>query len=92
MKHYTVVVEGVVAELNGEYWGSQYYGGSPTANGFGPIERAAIADPRLCCSAVNFLDGKSPYLPQLSKARLVKIKKTVQYEVDSKPEFVELQP
>ena len=36
------IIEGVVAEYNGKYWGIQYQDGHCTSKDFGDIEKAAI--------------------------------------------------
>jgi hypothetical protein len=80
MKH-TVTETGVVAELDGKYWGVEYEDGHSTSYAFGPIENAEISEPEFCTQPTDLTYKDSPYFKQLSKARLVTVTKTTTYEI-----------
>ena len=79
-------VIGVVAELNGKYWGTQWADGQSTCNDFGPIEKAKIKDPDFCTKPTDMTYnpentyGFNPDYDKLKLAKLIKIKKTTIYE------------
>ncbi len=75
---------GVVAELNGEYWGVQYEDGQCRALDFGPIDRAHVSDPRYCKTAVDMTYPTSPDIKKLAQADLLVVTITTVYEVESK--------
>jgi hypothetical protein len=77
------IIEGVVAEYNGKYWGTQYSDGHCTGKDFGDLEKAEISDPRYCKKPTDKTydpentNGCNPEYDKLSKAKLVKVKKTI---------------
>jgi hypothetical protein len=78
---YQKVHIGVVVELDGKYWGIQYEDGQVTEYGFGDIERARIGDPRYAKQPTDFTYKGSPYVAELSKARLLPVTRTTIFEV-----------
>lgn len=80
VRHETVQ-EGVVAEFNGGYFGIQYEDGQCTEYGFGPIEKATIANPEFCKTPMSMTWKGSHYVHQLEKATLRRITKRTIYEV-----------
>lgn len=74
---------GVVAELNGKYWGCQYDDDRHCySDGFGPIEKAEVSDPRYCRVPTDLTYARSPDVKQLRKAKLLKVKVTTIYEAE----------
>lgn len=76
-----IVSTGVVAELNGTYWGVQYEDGHSRAYDFGPIENAEISDPQYCKRPRDKTYAGSPYIEKLDRATLVPVRITTTYEV-----------
>jgi hypothetical protein len=73
--------EGLVAELNGQYWGIVWDDGHSTEYGFTDISDAIIKDTD-CNSPIDFIPHykrypNSPYVRELSMARLLKVKKQI---------------
>ena len=64
---------GVVAELNGEYYHEYEYDRQATIRGFGPIEKARIADPAYCKTPSSMCYSGHPIQDRLQNARLVPI-------------------
>jgi len=81
MKVHRHVVEGVVAECNGEYWGKQYEDGYCTEYDFGPILNATLSDPEFCHKPTDLTYKDSHEIPQLEQAKLVPIRKTIIWEL-----------
>ena len=84
MKNATII-EGVAAEYNGKYWGTEYADGHCTVKSFGPLSDAEISDPRYCKKPTDntWTPGDGRYNPdydQLLKARLVPVRKTITVE------------
>lgn len=81
------IIEGVVAEYNGKYWGTQYQDSHSTENDFGHWEKADISNPNYCktptdktwCQKNNELN---PEYNKLKNARLVKVRKTITTEFE----------
>ncbi len=77
------VIEGVVAEYNGKYWGTQYADGYSTSKKFGDFEKAEISNPEFCTKPTDMTwnpqsaDGYNHEYNELSKARLIKVRKTI---------------
>ena len=82
---------GVVAELDGKYWGKYYSDGQSTAHNFGSIENADISDPKCCLKPTD--KTWDPHWPKpdssynheyevLKKSKLRKVKITTIYEVE----------
>jgi hypothetical protein len=77
---------GVVAELDGQYWGCQRPGGGHGEGdvmGFGPLERARISDPRYCTKPTDMVYRGSPDESKLKAARLVRVTKTTTFKVSA---------
>ena len=67
------IIEGVIAEYNGKYWGKQEWGNMD----FGDIERAVISNPKFCKKPTDKTSkNQYSYYNALSKSKLIKIKKT----------------
>lgn len=68
-----LIIEGVVAEYEGKYWGQQEWGNMD----FGDIELAIIGKSESCKHPTDMTSKNIPSeYNKLSKAKLVKIKKT----------------
>lgn len=78
----TKVRKGVVAELEGKYWGIQYKDGKCTEYGFGPLASAHVSNQDHCLSPTDMTYKGSPYLALLRKASLRNITITTVYEVE----------
>ena len=82
------VIEGVVAEYNGKFWGTQYKDAQFTSNGFGDFDKADISDPKYCTKPTDKTydpantGGYNPDYNQLKKARLIKVRKTITTEFE----------
>ena len=73
------IIEGVIAEYNGKYWGKQEWGNMD----FGDIERAYISDPEFCKKPTDKTsENQISYYNALSKAKLIKIKKIITTEFE----------
>ena len=73
------IIEGVVSEYNGKYWGKQewdYYG-------FGDFKQAMVSDLRYCKKPTDMTSKNihSSY-SDLSKAKLIHVKKTITTEFE----------
>jgi hypothetical protein len=73
------IIEGVIAEYNGKYWGEQEH----ETMDFGDIETAHISNPKFCKKPTDktSINLYSDY-ESLSKAKLIKIKKTITTEFE----------
>lgn len=83
---HTRVREGVVAELEGSYWGVQEEdSGGPgpwKAWGFGPIQKAHVSDPRYCKNPEDMTyPSNERDRALLRRARLVPVRITTTWEV-----------
>ena len=82
------IIEGVVAEYNGKYWGKQYQDGRCTSKDFGDIEKAEISNPEYCTKPTDMTwdpentNGYNHEYELLKKAKLVKVKKTITIEFE----------
>jgi len=82
------IIEGVVAEYNGKYWGTQYADGHSTSKDFGDLEKAEISDSEYCKNPTDMTwdpkntNGYNHEFDKLSKAKLIKIKKTITTEFE----------
>lgn len=73
------IIEGVVAEYNGKYWGIQDY----DTTGFGDIEKASISNPKYCRKPTDKTSKNCVSdFNDLSKAKLVSVKKTITTEIE----------
>ena len=80
------IIEGVVAEYKGRYWGEQYSDGHGTAYNFGSLNNAKISDPKYCTMATDMTwkptkDRYNSEYDALQKAKLLKVKKTITIEI-----------
>jgi hypothetical protein len=82
------IIEGVVAEYDGKFWGTQYADAQCTSMGFGDFDKAEISDPKYCTKPTdktwdpkNTL-GYNPYYKELEKARLIKVRRIITTEFD----------
>ena len=77
------VIEGVVAEYNGKYWGTQYKDSQCTSNGFGDFDKALIEDEKYCKKPTDMTyhpknaGGYNPDYIELEKSKLINVKKTI---------------
>jgi len=78
----TTTKSGVVAELNGKYWGRQYEDGHSCVEDFGPITKAELTDPKYCLSPTDFTYRGSPYIRKLNQATLKKVTVTTIYDIE----------
>ena len=78
----TITKTGVVADLNGKYFGVQHEDGRFTECGFGEIENAKVSDPAFCKKPENKSYIGSQHIEQLRKSKLVKVKITTIYEIE----------
>lgn len=75
--------EGVIAELNGKFWGTQHEDEQYKQNDFGNLKYAKICDPKFCKKPTDMtydpenVGGFNPDYDKLKKAQLIKIKKTI---------------
>lgn len=77
------IIEGVVAEYNGKFWGIQYTDGHITNKDFGDFENAQIENPEFCTKPTDMTwnpkntNGHNHEYKLLKKAKLIKVKKTI---------------
>jgi len=76
-----IVLNGVVAECDGKFYGIQYEDGKCREDDFGNIENAKICDPQFCRRPKDMMTPGSGIL-EFNRAKLRKIKKTTIYEID----------
>jgi len=81
MSSKVITKEGVVAELNGRYFGIQYEDGYSTAYGFGPIENATVRDTKWCRKPKDMTWPDSPYVEKLKKSTLKPVQIRTVYTV-----------
>lgn len=79
-KHQEIQV-GVVAELNGKYFGLQYDDGQCRVYGFGSIEDAKISNPEFCKRPEDMVYKGCPDERDLKRATLRTITKTITWEI-----------
>ena len=73
------IIEGVIAEYNGKYWGKQ----EGDNMDFGDIERADVSNPKFCKKPTDKTsENQISYYNALSKAKLIKIKKIITTEFE----------
>jgi len=78
----TVIKTGVVAKLDGQYWGIQHENDNRCIDyAFGPIEKAVISDPKYCKHPRDMTYSGSPSISQLDQALLYPVRVTTIYEV-----------
>ena len=73
------IIEGVIAEYNGKYWGEQEWENMD----FGDIGRARVSNPKFCKKPTDMTSENinSDY-NALIKAKLINIKKTITTEFE----------
>lgn len=81
------IIEGVVAEYKGRYWGVQEEDARSTCSGFGEFDKASMCDPRFCKKPTDMTwtptDGRyNRDYEELNKAKLVFAKKTITIEFE----------
>lgn len=82
------IIEGVVAEYNGNYWGIQYTDGHSISKDFGDIGKAEICDSKYCTKPTDMTwdpkntNGYNHEYELLKKAKLVNVKKTITTEFE----------
>ncbi|MDX1532612.1 MAG: hypothetical protein R3230_00230 [Nitrosopumilaceae archaeon] len=77
-----IVIEGVVAEYGGSYWGCQYEDGQSQEMNYGPLCNATISNPRFCKTPTDMARGHQIIdFNRLKLARLMKVKKATTIEV-----------
>ncbi len=87
MKKVTII-EGVVAEYNGKYWGFQHGDAQYTHNDFGDFDKAEISNPEYCTKPTDKTynpkntRGYNPDYDKLKKAKLVRVRKTITTEFE----------
>ena len=64
------VEEGVVAVLDGKYWGVQYSDGHSTERGFGPVENAHVSNPEYCRVPTDMTYAEDYRRAESAKAKL----------------------
>ena len=85
------IIEGVVAEYNGKFWGVQYADGHCTSKDFGDFENAEISNPKYCTKPTDMTwnpqntNGYNHEYELLKKAKLVRVKKTITTEFEVLP-------
>ena len=73
------IIEGVIAEYNGKYWGEQEWGNMD----FGDIERADISNPEFCKKPTDKASkNQISYYNALSRSKLIKVRKTITTEFE----------
>jgi hypothetical protein len=88
VKRKVKIIEGVVADYNGKYWGKQHGDAQYTCNDFGDLDNADISNPEFCTKPTDKTydptntNGRNPDYDQLSKARLIKVRKTITTEIE----------
>lgn len=78
----TIVEGGLVAERGGKYWGVLYEDGRSCTRGFGPIEKATIADPKYARVPEDMVYSRSPDRRELKKAKFKRVSKTTVFKVE----------
>ena len=82
------IIEGVVAEYNGKFWGIQYADGHSTSKDFGDFEKAEISNSKYCTKPTDMTwnpqetNRYNHEYELLKKAKLVKVKKTITTEFE----------
>lgn len=74
------LIEGVVAEYNGKFWGKQY---GDSRKDFGDLERAEISDPKYCTKPTDMVRNSEYNYEhdKLKRAKLLMVKKTITIEI-----------
>lgn len=84
----TEIIEGVIAELNGKYWGIKYQDGNNTLYDFiDDINNAEIHDPKYCYKPTDMTwtpdsNFNNPYYDKLSNAHFINVRKTIITEIE----------
>lgn len=79
------IIEGVVAEYKGKFWGKQHGDAQYSVNDFGSLDKATIANPEFCTKPTDMTydpaNMPNPDYDKLLKAKLVKVRKTITFEI-----------
>jgi len=67
---------GVMVMKNGKAWGITHEDGHSTSYGWMEPESAPISDPRYCNKPTDVTYRNSPYIQELSTAKIVKVERT----------------
>lgn len=82
------VIEGVVAEYNGKFWGFQHGDAQYTCNDFGDFKHAKISNPEFCKKPTDMTwnpentNGYNHEYDKLKKAKLINVRKTITTEFE----------
>lgn len=80
------IIEGVVAEYNGKFWGIQYDDGCSKVKDFGDLDNAQICNPEYCVKPTDMTwNSDNMYNPEyelLKKATLKLVRKTITTEIE----------
>lgn len=82
-----VTEEGVVAEYEGKFWGTQYSDCQTTIKDFGNLENATIGKSEYYKNATDFTwdpkntNGINSEYDKLKLAKLVRVRKTITFEL-----------
>lgn len=77
------IIEGFVAEYNGEYWGEVPSHGYMSAYDYSDITTATIIETDKCRDVHSFGLVNGRYRDKLEKATLIKVRKTVTIEIEN---------
>lgn len=75
------IEEGVMVVKDGKAWGKVYYDGQCTEYGWMDIESAPIHNPEFCKKTTDVTYKNSPYIQELSSAKLVKVVRRTTVEI-----------
>lgn len=84
----TEIIESVIAEHNGKYWGTIYSDGKSTSYDFiDDIKNAEIHNPEYCHKPTDMTwtpdsNYSNPNYDKLSNAHFIKIRKTITTEIE----------
>lgn len=69
------IENGVMVMKNGKAWGVEYSDGRSKSYGWIEPENAPIHDPEFCKGPLDVTYADSPYIPELSTAKLVSVER-----------------
>ena len=75
------IIEGVIAEKDGNGWGVAYSDGKCTSKDFVRLNNAEISDPKHCHKPTDKTYEGSPEAERLKGAKLVKVRRTIITEI-----------
>lgn len=64
-----------VIQYGDKFWGTQYADGHSTSEGYGPIEKAKIVNPKYCLRPEDATYRGSHYVKELRKGKIVGYRK-----------------